>query len=332
MNIRGSTANLFLGNATLIGIWFVTWLTLGDSFWLLAVINRVIPFLFIPSILLVMIAFVRRRPELIALSLVPILIFAYLYAPHFTPVRIELKSPITLRVMTFNVLFSNRNSTGVEDLLSDYQPDLVALQEVKPRMLKELTQSLRATYPYSFIAPENEYGTTAILSKFPFVSSNSIFLGVDRPASIVEIEVQGRPVQFISAHLIAYGLHNYSIWEMPYIIDLRTRQQNNQAEILLGSLDKSEDVIKILGCDCNTKETSGSYRILAREFLDSSREVGLWYNSPLFPGERRDMNLQHIDYVLFQGPIRPLTTRTIANTAGSDHRPLIAEFEFMTDD
>lgn len=328
MEIRDNFVKLALLNGIFIIIWFAFWLVFGDSHWFLTALNRWISYLFIPTILIILLAIAQRRVEIIGITVIPIIIFFYLYGAHFLPTKKGANTSVDFRVMTFNVLYSNRNYEKITNLMQNQQPDLVALQEVQPEMLAELTENLNLIYPSSFIAPANDYGTTSILSRHPIISSTAIPLGVDRPASMVEIVLDDKVVQFISIHLQAYGIHNFPLSEIPEAVELRTVQQNTQVKLLLEKLELLTGEIQIIGCDCNSKETSSSYRLLSQEFSDASRQVGFWLGSPLSPGETRNLSLDDIEFIFYRGALNPITTRIIINKAGSDHRPLIAEFEF----
>jgi endonuclease/exonuclease/phosphatase family metal-dependent hydrolase len=49
--------------------------------------------------------------------------------------------------MAFNVLYTNADYDAVADLILEYQPDLVALQEVQPEMMRRLKERLKGSYP-----------------------------------------------------------------------------------------------------------------------------------------------------------------------------------------
>lgn len=108
--------------------------------------------------------------------------------------------------MTYNVLYSNTDYDAIANVILTYQPDLVALQEVKVEMMDALKDRLVNDYPYSLMGTENDFGTTAVFSKYPFADSYVLNLQADRPATIVKTNIKGQNITFAAVHLLAYGL------------------------------------------------------------------------------------------------------------------------------
>jgi endonuclease/exonuclease/phosphatase (EEP) superfamily protein YafD len=314
--------------ATLITLWFVLWLTIGDRIWWLTLLNRVVPHLFVPLPLLLALAIVSRCFKPITVLLIPGLIFGGLYYPYLLPkLTQEKESHPELRVMTYNVLFSNSDYKAVARVILTYQPDLVALQEVQPPMMAALEEKLAQEYPYFLIGQKNAYGTTAVFSRHPLTDTYVLDLQADRPAVVVRTKVQEREITFVAAHLSAYGLWWVGWTDIPRVVNERTAAQNRQAEILLEQLREKEG-ITIIGCDCNSYETSSSYRILAQGMSNAVRKVGWLLNESELAQAKRDAALQRIDYVWYEGAIEPLTVYTIEDSGGSDHLPVLARFRF----
>ncbi len=299
-------------------LWFGLWWWAADRFWWLVMVNRVVPYLFIPAVVLVIVWGIKRRWRLAVMAALPLLIFVWLYRPYLLPERSEPGTAV-LRIMSYNVLFSNQNPEGVAAVIQAYAPDLVALQEVRPRMMKELQQRLAAEFPYSLMGTPNEYGTTAVFSRYPFLDQQIIDLGDDRPATMVVVEVDGERVVFTAVHLRAYGLRWVPWWQILQAIGERTRLQNRQAEILLSALAQQEGIV-IVGCDCNSKESSSSYRMLAEKLTNAAHS----HPTLSLPGASPDRNLQHIDYILYQGNLAANGTFVIHDSGGSDHQPVLA--------
>lgn len=305
--------------------WFGLWLWLGDSFWWLTMLNRVVPFLFLPAVLLFLVGLWRRSLPQIGWALLPLVLFIALYRPYLRPTQSGPGETAVVRIMTFNVLFSNAKYERVAKLIQAYEPDLVALQEVQPRMMRQLQKQLQAEYPYSVMAPRLPYGTTALFSRTPLLEQEILDLGDDRPATIVTTEIEGERITFASAHLLAYGLRWVPFRQIPQAINERTALQNIQARILLTALTTRKGTV-ILGCDCNTKETSATYRILSSALENAGHGNGLPIFRSALPGTKFDTNLDHIDYIFYRAKWQPIGTYVVKNQAGSDHQPLIAEF------
>lgn len=230
--------------------------------------------------------------------------------------------------MTYNVLFKNENYDAVAKNILTYEPDFVALQEVQPAMFAALVQRLQHKYPYSAMATEHHLGTTTILSRHPISEQRVLDLGFDRPAILIQTEIKNKPLYFVSTHLTAFNLLYIYSRDIPRMAMLRTTQQNQQAQKLAEYLAPLQG-IKIIGCDCNTYETTSAYRNLNQHFQNSARETAFSFNAPSFPNTHQDSDLQHIDYVFYQGALEPLQTLVIENKGNSDHSPVLSLFHLQ---
>lgn len=310
----------------LMSLWFGLWLTVGDGPWWLTLLNRIVPHLFIPLPLLLIGAVLSRRFKLALVLLLPGSIFGSLYAPYLLP---KPASPAAdapqLSVMTYNVLFSNPDAAAVARVIRRYQPDLVALQEVQPPMMAALKEQLAPDYPYAVMGTENPYGTTAVFSRYPVTDPYVLDLQADRPAVVVTAKIHEREITFVAVHLLAYGLWWVDWADIPAVVRQRTATQNRQAEILLEQLEPKEGTV-IIGCDCNSYETSSSSRILTRAMRNAARQVGWLVGAGQLAQTEQDTQLQHIDYVWYRGALEPLRVYTITDSGGSDHLSVLALF------
>jgi len=308
--------------------WFFLWLTIGDGPWWLTVLNSVVPYLFLPVLLFL--AWLARKGEyrFTALLVLPLSIFSFLYHPYVLPKYSKSVPPYAdLTVMTYNVLYSNLDYDAVANVFLTYHPDLVALQEATPGMMHALEDRLADEYPYSMHATRNDDGMTAVFSRNPFAEAYVLDLGADRLAVIVKTEVNDQSITFATVHLRAYGLQ----WVRPIInipkeVVKRTNAQNRQVEILLDELQNESGSV-IIGCDCNSKETSSSYRMLDREYENAAYQVGWRFPGIELAGATQDTNMQHIDFIWYRGALEPSAAYKIKDRGGSDHHPVLALFD-----
>jgi vancomycin resistance protein VanJ len=312
---------------TLIALWAGLWWSAGDANWWLTLLNRFVPYLFAPAPLLLILTLSTRCFSVMFLLTVPLLIFGSLYHPYLLPKPPQAAQPPELSVMTYNVLFSNLEYEAVANVILAHHPDLVALQEVQPKMMGALQTRLEGEYPFSLMGTRNQYGTAAIFSRHPLTGSNILDLQADRPAVVAKTEIEGREVTFIAAHLLAYGLWWVDWADVPQVVMARTAAQNRQAQRLIEEVEKQGD-ITILGCDCNSKETSSSYRMLASRLKNTARQVGWVIGGVDGVNGKRDTNLQHIDYIFYRGELNPLSSYTVPDSGGSDHLPVFATYRF----
>jgi endonuclease/exonuclease/phosphatase (EEP) superfamily protein YafD len=315
--------------AILILAWFVSWLTVGDANWRLILLNRIVPYLFIPVPLFLVWGIYTRRSKSVIALFVPCLIFVWIYHPYLFPkIFPSSQSNSQLNVMTYNVLFSNLDYDGVANVILTYQPDLVALQEVKIEMMDALEDRLARDYSYSLMGMKNDFGTTAVFSKYPFTDAYTLDLQADRPATVVKVNVNGQNVTFVAVHLLAYNLWWTKLKDIPAVVLQRTTDQNRQVEILLDELEE-EDGIVIVGCDCNSYETSSSYLILRQSMHSAAQDMGWLLGKAELVNTRQDIDLQHIDFIWYREPLIPIGVYKILDSGGSDHLPVLANFNIQ---
>jgi endonuclease/exonuclease/phosphatase (EEP) superfamily protein YafD len=203
---------------------------------------------------------------------------------------------------------------------------VLALQEVQPEQMDVLVRQLSDDYPHHLLAPAHPYGTTAIFSRLPFQEARIVDLQADRPAVLVQVEYQSRSVIVVSAHLLSYGLVWVPWSDIPRVSGQRIAEQNRQARNLIAVTQAGPNTSVIVACDCNSPETGGTARILYQAFQSSSHTAG-WNTVPLTrPGTQLDLSPNHIEYLFFRGPLRPIAHYHLLDSGGSDHYPFVAEF------
>lgn len=311
-----------IGYVALMCAWFALWQFTADDLWWMSLINHAVPCLFVPLLVLAMWAFAQRSRAGFAL-LAPVLIFSYLHWPYLLPQPAR-TGESWLRVMTYNILFSNENIDGIATAIQSQSPDLVALQEVQPWQMAVLQERLSKTHPHSLIADEHPYGTTAIFSRFPFAGSRIIDTQADRNAVLVRVSVDGVPVQFITAHFLAFGLQWIPLVEFPERVEQLTNEQLRQSHIVRDEA-LAFDGISILACDCNARETSQPYRDIESHMANAIREIG-WSQDALSGGTHLANDLQRLDHIFYRGAIRPIAAYASDDQGGSDHAPIVAVF------
>lgn len=306
--------------------WFILWLTVGDKSWWLIILNRIVPFLFLPTLLILFLLIQIRSLKVALKLLIPVLIFGTLYFPYLFPRSPQTSANPNISVITYNALFSNTDYDHVAQVILTYQPDFVTFQEIQPVMMEELKERLGEVYPYSIMGHEHPFGTTAIFSRHPGTNAYILDVEADRTAVVFEAEINQKKIKVISAHLLAYGLQWVKVPDMPTAIMERTVAQNRQAQLIIDEIRKFDGTV-ILGCDCNSKETSSSYRILANTLNNSARVAGWSLFGKTPENTKYDRTIQHIDYVFYRGRLQPFQVVTIKNSGGSDHLPVLAFFE-----
>lgn len=308
--------------------WLLYWLYRGDHGWFMVLLDHYSSLLIILAMLLVIITVWRGYRGLTVL-LLPVIIFGiFLFGSYWVPHLQTDPTPPELTVMTFNVLWDNPERTAIEWLLRTHQPDLVALQEVGPLLMQHLAQELGNQYTDVHIADYPAGSTTAILSRYPLENVTQLDLGASRPALLADLRVNEQRITFVSAHLLYYGWLQIPLAELPAHISDVHKLQNRQVQLLLTELAQRESDIVILGCDCNSTAPSASQQILNISLTDAAKASGWVLPQPERPRLGPFYVPQRLDYIFYQGRLQPRGTYTVYDSAGSDHYPVIAYFNF----
>jgi len=308
--------------------WITLWLVYGDQGWLLILLNHfgsLPPLLAFPLLLFVL--WCRRWP--LILPLLPVLLFyAALFGPYYVPRVANSTSPPDLTMMSYNVLYSNQDHRAIADLIRTYGPDFVALQEVGPELFAALQTELGTQYPAMHKAHDPEHSTTALLSRYPVARFQVVDLGAIRPAVIADLTVNGRTVTVASAHLLYYGWLRLPWAELPTQLTQVQQLQVQQAQRLLTALRHHQSEITLVGCDCNSVDTSATQRLLNQQLNNAAKATG-WVLPQLDKPAIGPFYFPHrIDYIFYRGKVIARNVYTVYDSGGSDHLPVWAAFDF----
>lgn len=265
--------------------------------------------------------------------MIPVAITAYFYAPLFWPIT---KPPQTtnaadIRIATFNIWNHNKDFQGITTIINDINADVIAIQELTEEQKPQLKTMLLPTYPHHYISQTIYGGTTALFSKHPLENIQELDFGIDRPAILADMTVNGIKMTAISAHLNpSFWAYHNKLWrEIPAAYHQYIKDQNTQASMIVEAASKrSQSQAIFLACDCNSQETASTNRVLGAFFKDAFRTIGWQLGSPTEENLAYEHKLSHIDYIWFNGEVTPLGVYRAKNTAGSDHNPIVADFKF----
>jgi endonuclease/exonuclease/phosphatase family metal-dependent hydrolase len=246
---------------------------------------------------------------------------------------------MTARILTYNVhrwLGTDRQvSPGrIADVIASCEPDIVALQEVrvgraragavdqaaalavKLGMDTHLQPTIRVFGEQFGIAILTRHNSRIVRSgRLPTLSTGP---GIEKRSALwVAVEIGGREVQIINAHL-----------------SLRSRERLAQAEALLGidwlGHPRCLDPAILLG-DFNAPPQSRSYRLFASRMRDA--QLSHLNGEPLATFHTRAPVLR-LDHVFVSRSIEiaaAAPVRTPLARIASDHFPLLAEFRLLSD-
>jgi vancomycin resistance protein VanJ len=275
----------------------------------------------LPSLLLVVVALVRGDRLALLLLAVPAALWIWVYGGAFAPRGAPAVEP-DLRVATLNTFVGAPDEGHVLRLVDDHAPDVLLLQEVFGPREEALLATLADTYPYHHVDRSDGVGAVVVLSRHPIVDVVEVggLSQRSRLTSVVTVEVDERPVQVTSLHLISpCPTCGTAVFER---LELEDDVRRAEVGAVLEALDP--DLPAVVGGDLNSGERSTAYRrLVAAGFTDPQRDVGSGMGFT-WPADGRIVPpVVRIDWVM----IRDLTaTRaTVEDTGASDHRAVVVD-------
>jgi endonuclease/exonuclease/phosphatase family metal-dependent hydrolase len=231
----------------------------------------------------------------------------------------------TLRVMTYNIhvgvgMDKKLDLQRIADVINKEKPDLVGLQEVdrgvKRTEGKDEIAELAAMTKMEFAFAPNldyqggKYGV-AILSRWPIRNTVHRMFENKREAERrgmleIEIELDGKTVNFVTAHL-DYQFEDGRLFE---------------TEQLLKFLEATKGPL-IVVADLNDTPDGSAYKLMRRTFGDAwiaSKANGDGFSYPA------DKPSKRIDHIFYRDRVRAKKA-WVVETLASDHVPVVADLE-----
>ncbi|KAB2931351.1 MAG: hypothetical protein F9K24_14015 [Leptonema illini] len=252
--------------------------------------------------------------------------------------------PVEFTAATYNVHYMERGIPGLVRTIKGLDADVVAMQEVLSTGGQPASAQIAGSLGYHHVAsmPYVNYGSAqwvlAILSRHPIVARDEIRLGNSRRALRAVVNINGRPVEFITMHLMPLAGH------IGGMQSVRQRAQSRRTEItdLLTWLGEAKGPRILLGDFNMLRGTMGFYDLDEYDLVSDaySDADGGWLptNSDTFPlpddtrkkiGERVPIWLVPrsitLDYIFVSDGVSVLDTDVIKSDA-SDHWPLVGRF------
>jgi len=219
-----------------------------------------------------------------------------------------------LRIMTLNVLTSNREWDSVVRFTKSEDPDFVVLMEVDSTWEQIFKEGLD-DYPYSkYVSRLDNFGI-ALLSKHPWVTID-VFDSETLSLPSIDVTFDGvglaKPLRIIATHPI------------PPMTERNWNARNEQLFNVASRFDSS--TANLMTGDFNLTPWSSNFaKILKLGGLsDPNQEVSFgpqptWYVFPTWLGGLK------LDHTLISSDIRPVELR-VGPDVGSDHRGVIFDF------
>jgi endonuclease/exonuclease/phosphatase (EEP) superfamily protein YafD len=305
VTLRGflTAAGALFSLATLAGFGELLW-------WVLDLFAhfRVQYFLVLSAVALMLL--VLKRPRTAALFALFAMVNLVFIAPLYFGRPDVSGDPASLRAMLLNVNRGMGDPDRVKEVISDYDPDFLVLEEVNYQWLIDL-KDLTAEYPHFVSRSREDNFGIALFSKRSIVDSEIVYISNSQVPSVIgRFDIDGRPLTVVGTHPLRPGNRTYN------------HLRDEQLEATPALLKKIETPVLLLG-DLNTTPWSFRFKRLIREsgLQDSARGFGIQSTWPtiLFP-----LRIP-IDHCL-HSPGISILDRQVGPHVGSDHFPLIVDF------
>lgn len=331
----GVIAALSGAYASSVIIWQALRLLAGDRWWWLALANTLSLYLFLPLLILLPLAWLSRRRMAITAATVPFVVFLLLYAGLFLPTSVQTKAEDAkvLRVMAFNVLYSNDDGTAIEQLVRAESPDLICLQEVNPRLAVDLATRLGNEYPYQSLLPEESTTGLGLFSRYPLRDEGEIpepakEIGWERSVQVAVIEFDGQPTLVLNVHAFPPAWPTFSrYWPPRFELGFWLREE--EVRVWLDRVVRHDGPVIVAG-DLNSTDQNRAYRLMATQLNDAHRQVGwsLGHTAPSTfeheSGYAVPGRLLRIDFVWYSDHWRAMDAKVGDWDGQSDHLPVFA--------
>ena len=271
-------------------------------------LNHFLPHLTVLALASLLGLVVQKR-RLLAAGLALLLGLAAIPATSFlAPLLQRLGSPVAqdnrvIRVMSFNTWLENPNWRAVMTEIERNDPDIVTLVEYGPEK-GELQQALAGKYPYQADCMARRYCHMLLLSKFPFVSSDSRTHWRGPPQLLAHFGPEMGDLLFVATHTL----------RPPYF-----NAQLKQVETLGDQLAKAGGTRIVMG-DFNATPFSRMLQIFTER---SGLHRITWL--PTWPANFGPFPQVAIDHIFLSDDLAAVGAARLGHNAGSDHYPVIAD-------
>ena len=295
---------------------------LGVDVWWVALPGIVAPFLFLPLVLLVPLGFwLRSRTYLLSVSVL-VLVFGFSFGGRLLPRLPVGDSPNSteMRVMTFNQLKTNTDEAAVKAAILRSEADIVALQELSPKIATMLRAELSEVYPYQALRPAPADGTqngVGVVSRFPLErpSYSEAYRGQH-----FDVNNAGKRFEFINVHFNV----PFQNGRMGSLRFYEPRVRDRQLDALMAVAKRASSLV-VVG-DFNLSDNESGYRKMATLMTDAYRnaQTGFGFSYPA-QAVYRGLPLPplvRLDYVWLRG-LEPIAAYRDCR-GGSDHCALIS--------
>lgn len=308
-----------LGVAMAVVVMWQIWLPI--DFPPLALLGACLPFLAVLSGIMLMLALGVKSKGGLFFSSLALLGLLVSHRSAFLPHRSSTVSGVSsaVRVMTFNLRYEYYEPADLAATILSQGADVVAVQEIAPSVMPELTTMLEQQLP--FVIPASPSSDLALFSRYPVIAPQWFNPGGDgREALHVMLDVEGQRWHIFAVHPLPAGI----AWLGNTLIPIGLYYGNLEVQ-MADVLERAQVCGKptvVLG-DFNMAEHSRAYRLLSRQLTDAFYEGGdglgftfpqdVWIHGRQIPGP-----FVRLDYIFHSSDLQARHAEVICRGA-SDH-------------
>ncbi len=227
----------------------------------------------------------------------------------------------SIRLMTYNLNFGNRDHKATADAIAREDADIVLLQEITSDWRRDLEARFSKQYPHrSYQVQARAAGGLAVLSKHPIKSEDlwSPPRGGWFPASRLIIDGPFGPLQILNVHL------RPNLDEGSWVRGWHTTPPIRRREIAAYWQKIQYDIPTIVAGDFNDPPDGKAIAYLARHGMTRVTTEGptTWHYETVMDGQRRSLLSLDIDHIMIDGNLSAKDARVI-DAGASDHRPVV---------
>jgi vancomycin resistance protein VanJ len=304
----------FLGLAILLS-YILRWL-LGDQILPVRLISYLMPWLLILLVPGLIVARLAHKNLLVVILLAPTILICLTYAPLFFSTPNKCIAGLTpLKVMSYNVWRENENMSTVANVIHKESPDILLLQEVKPVRFVKLMGALNHLYSGSELYFDYQHKMLqAVISKYPVIPVDAF------PRKALAQKVL---LETPNGSITVFNIHpaKRAGW---------LRRHHQIQSLLIEDITVNDGPL-IIGGDFDTTDQTQTYRLVNSYYNNAHWEAGYGFGFT-YPAPKSIIKrgfpippLVRIDHIFYSHHFIPTSARTLKDSGGSDHLPVVAE-------
>ena len=227
-----------------------------------------------------------------------------------------------VRLLSYNIHSGHYGFAPIADHVVRYRPDVVVFTEARElRAIDTLPSELRGLFRGWTCASGDD---VFVASRWPIIAREGTPSGLGNGRSRVRASIRS-PYGVFHAIGVHYYTHIRSAQELqgagfPAFMRDSASARLRQTRELLEAVSRLDGPVLLAG-DFNNPPAGVAYALLRRHFKDSHRRSG-WGWGYTFPST---FPVWRIDYIFYDSWWNIVRTE-VGGAAGSDHRPVFAEF------